>query len=411
MILYYMLILMLPFYYLRWVNGTVGPFSIIKYVGFGVGFVALGAALKNGRMPSLLSTTSSRWFMMLLVWVGLSLGRLMLGYGVYMSLALQMYLSLFCLLFATLALVDSEKALRRAFYASIFSMVVATAYLIREYTQYSGMYDNFRPGSTSGDPNYYSSSVLIVLPLVFAAYRTEERKSWRIALLGIGGLLLIGIGLAGSRGGFLGLALAITFLAWRTRAFVKALVLGAIIIVPMLTMPHGPLYRFLHPVYADQLAVDTRIQTWNIGVEMIKEHPLVGVCIGRFRREVWLHYQRSGESGQIHVAHNTYLEYAAETGLPGAILFIGVLVGTFRELQRTRKLAQEVGNRFLAEYAQAIQAGIVGFAVTSFFLSAASQKVFWFVIFISTPMLRLAERQSPQPAEEAHAESCEIEYA
>jgi O-antigen ligase len=71
------------------------------------------------------------------------------------------------------------------------------------------------------------------------------------------------------------------------------------------------------------------------GVAAVREHPFVGVGLGRFRPSLF-----APPGSPQHVldqpgkAHNEFLSMAAETGVPGALLFVGLLVW-FARLMRT----------------------------------------------------------------------------
>lgn len=63
------------------------------------------------------------------------------------------------------------------------------------------------------------------------------------------------------------------------------------------------------------------------GVEAVRQHPFVGIGPGQFRPSKF-----SDPTMAEHVkdnpgkAHNQYLSMAAETGIPGAIIFVALLV-------------------------------------------------------------------------------------
>ena len=79
-----------------------------------------------------------------------------------------------------------------------------------------------------------------------------------------------------------------------------------------------------------------RTQHMAAGLEAVKQHPFVGVGPGQFRPSKF-----ADPNMAEHVkdnpgkAHNQYLSMAAETGIPGALLFIGVL-GWLAALARGR---------------------------------------------------------------------------
>ena len=68
-----------------------------------------------------------------------------------------------------------------------------------------------------------------------------------------------------------------------------------------------------------------------------------------------------------HIAHNAYVEIAAEMGIPVFAVFVALLVSTFRSLARTRRRAVAYGQESLAAIALAMQAGLMGACVADIF--------------------------------------------
>jgi O-antigen ligase len=70
-----------------------------------------------------------------------------------------------------------------------------------------------------------------------------------------------------------------------------------------------------------------RTQHLSAGVEAVRQHPFVGIGPGQFRPSKF-----SDPTMAEHVkdnpgkAHNQYLSMAAETGIPGALIFVGMLI-------------------------------------------------------------------------------------
>ena len=93
------------------------------------------------------------------------------------------------------------------------------------------MAEGYRPGWVTGDPNYYSVSALLCLPLAFYLLRTDQPRWERWFCLGSIGLILFGLILAASRGALIGLAaaslLAVGRSQHRGRNFLLLLVVSA----------------------------------------------------------------------------------------------------------------------------------------------------------------------------------------
>jgi hypothetical protein len=77
-------------------------------------------------------------------------------------------------------------------------------------------------------------------------------------------------------------------------------------------------------------------------------------------------------------------------GLPGPLALIGMFVASFVTLHRVLRTAKRCGSRFLVDAALGIQTGLIGYAISIFFLSAGFLRLSWFMVFISACMPSLA---------------------
>jgi len=116
-------------------------------------------------------------------------------------------------------------------------------------------------------------------------------------------------------------------------------------------------------------------------------HPLTGVGAGNFG------LLTAGREDFV-VAHNTYIEMAAELGFPGLFAFVAVLGTTFLSARRIRRYAEHSGLRFIAQMSQGIQAGLIGYAVSAFFVSVQWQKFLWLLVFLSISLDAVARHEA-----------------
>jgi O-antigen ligase len=91
------------------------------------------------------------------------------------------------------------------------------------------------------------------------------------------------------------------------------------------------------------------------------------------------------------LAHNTYLEIAAEIGIPCLIIYLWLLYETWRSLERTRRAASEMDDKLLLNLATGMQGGLLGYLVSSFFLSSEYVRFFWFYVFMTIALERLVQ--------------------
>ena len=125
---------------------------------------------------------------------------------------------------------------------------------------------------------------------------------------------------------------------------------------------------------------------------MVKAHPWVGIGLGNFKPLMTRYADPEDKIDTI--AHNTYIEVAAELGLPALIVFLAIFVAAYEALGQVRRRAP--GPNLLHQAAFGMQAGLVGYAVSMFFLSAEYQKLLWLVIFLSMCLPPLARPAEPE---------------
>jgi O-antigen ligase len=114
---------------------------------------------------------------------------------------------------------------------------------------------------------------------------------------------------------------------------------------------------------------------------MIQAHPWAGVGIGNFK-PMMLQYREKGSTTDT-IAHNAYVEIAAELGLPGLAVYLAMLGCAYQTLKQVRRPPFRASPRLVRQAALGLQAGLLGFAVASFFVSAEYQKLFWLMVFLS----------------------------
>jgi O-antigen ligase len=126
------------------------------------------------------------------------------------------------------------------------------------------------------------------------------------------------------------------------------------------------------------------------GLRMVADNPLTGVGLGNFKNALPDYVDLEGSS----LAHNTYLEVAAELGIPALIAFSIVIVAALRSLERSARVARLMGDQYLHDLALGLQAGLAGYLVGATFLSAQHEKFFWLVMFLSITVEQTVRRKA-----------------
>ena len=408
MIFYYILIVSLPLVSHRVFGFPIGPFTVEKYLGMFCLIYALSYLAVRRSPPRLLSTGQARAFLFFFLLATAS--HFTMGTQPTVRSMFLIYFSQALFFLTTLGVVDSVERLRRVLLVTVGSITFASLYVLREWQGGSATYGaDYRPGYVTGDSNFFSMSAVLCVPLVFYLILQAGRRSDRIFWLGCLLVITAAIMVAASRGGFLALLAAMIWFAWhsnrRTRNF---FLVGGVVACIVLLSPLSALDRLVHPTKDDRNATDARLVIWKGGLRMILENPVMGIGLGNFKETVGF-YAKAEEmpEGELvwRQAHNTYIEIAAEMGVPGLLCFLAILLLTFRSLSRVRRQTERSGPAFVHIAAKGIQAGLLGFALGAFFVSTQFLKMFWFMLFLSMclPQLVASEKslasteQSAQP--------------
>ncbi len=388
MIFFYLLVAVMPLESHPLWGNFIGALTVTKYIGIASLSYAVWYGTRRGFMREGFRSPLLVWFLLLFIMASVS--YLWKGVPVlwYMS-PLFTYLSFLFLFFVTVSLVDTLPRLKMTLLVAIASMAIASLYVIREWQKFHNLYPGFRPGYVTGDPNYFCLSAVACLPITSYFMREGHTKLERAYSLVCSILILAAFMLAASRGGFIGLVAASLCVVWQSKQRVRNLaLLGTLLLPLMLLMPASPLVRLLHPSYGDEMGKSTRLELWAAGLRMIEQNPVTGVGLGNFKPLV-TNYEASGIDLE-KIAHNTYIEYAAEMGIPALAVFLIILGISLRSLRRILRDAGPRTPGILLDATQGIYAGLAGVTVAILFLSAERQKFLWMLVFLTVCLESLA---------------------
>ncbi len=391
MILFYLLMFTSPFYHHPFFDRGFGSLTLVKGIGLLCALYAIFYLFSQKKAPRYLGTVRARLFLVLCAWglISYALAGSMRDWASDPALS---YFSFLVLFFVTVTVVDTPKKIWWSLISALAGVAFGALYMLREFQKYHGLYQDLRPGAVVGDPNYYTLAALLILPVAYFWLRGLREQFFRLSVIGMFILVSAAVALASSRGGLLGLIAGVGYLVWDSRNRMRNFVLLFVLLaIPMAVVPRSPLKRLLHPTSADEIGSQTREKAWLAGLNMVKAKPLTGIGLGLFKPMLGFY---SGDPNFHQIGHNSYLEFAAELGIPALILFLWLLWETFRSLGKTKKITLRAGDEFLYPMAAGLQCGIVGCAVGDFFLSAEYLKLFWIVVFLSIPLEQLARSRA-----------------
>jgi O-antigen ligase len=249
--------------------------------------------------------------------------------------------------------------------------------------------DTARTRGTFDDANEYAAAMLVgfALALGFAAGVRRSRR-WRATLITIAVLCLLGLVLTLSRGGLVALVLtAIAFAVgggeWRAK-WIAGLSILLLLVVTY--------FAAVAPPEARQRVTRVnggtgRTSLWTVGVRMFEARTKTGVGIGNFP-VASIHYLL--QPGAIQrddliiskplVAHNTYLQFAAETGLPGVSLFLLLVASSLGATLRSARTFRGHERPELEVLARSLFAATIGYLAASLFISSNYSKLLWMLL-------------------------------
>jgi len=217
------------------------------------------------------------------------------------------------------------------------------------YTRLPLLVRGFVSGTSTGaiHPNELAGVLVLLVPLALArglaAIAQRDKRSITYVAVGLMGLAVLV--LAQSRSGLIAIAVALSLLGARfvvreVRGQVRfgavlaycGMLAGLVVAVWLIVT------RWLQGGTSD-VVLDTfqgRLELWRRAVYMIQDVPLTGIGIGQFDPVLQALYPTflAPPTRAVPHAHNVFLEYAVELGIPGAIAFGYLVIAALRQCWR-----------------------------------------------------------------------------
>jgi O-antigen ligase len=259
-----------------------------------------------------------------------------------------------------------------------------------------------------GDPNELAALVAPALVLAAFSLATVRSPLGRLALLTGGSTIGLALLFTQSRGGIVALAAILV-----TGALLAGPLRARLIAVGLTTIALGISY-FTFTGVPEQFQRLTafsagggtgRLDLWRVTIEMIRDHPLLGVGHGNFQVVEPLYATRNINITFIEfvvdtpkVAHNTYLELLTELGPIGLGAFLVLLVGASLTALRAAKVFSQLGDRVLEIESRALVIGFLGTLAAFMFITAQYEKQLWLLLGLAVGLGTLANRGRDQAA-------------
>ena len=293
------------------------------------------------------------------------------------------------LMFASV--VDDRDKARGIFLAIVVWTFVTTCVALGKY------YLGLTPGAVGpvGNRNLLAIYINCATVCAYLLYQTTPEMRARILLALSLPVFFLGLGLTFPRTGLIVQALVLA-LVWvrvvREKGFL--ILAGSAVALCLITllMPTDFYERVSTIAPAIERQQDTfgvRMRLWNVAMRMIQERPVFGVGPGNFSigAQRYIH----GDVRLIGLsAHNAYVEVAAETGLVGAGLFVGILLSALAQTRRALRVARSVGAKDVEMFAIMNEIALVALAVHALTGGIEILKYLWLLVGMSFALSRIA---------------------
>ena len=342
----------------------------------------VGACLYFVRKPDMQFLRSWQNLFLLILWLFLYLSTEYGDFGTPEPKWMSYYNKMFLIYFLALALITSESKLYLVSWVIGGSLGYLGLWANEQYflNGWPIVHGPGRPGATFYDENGFA--LVLVMGMTFMWYLMRYTKVWylRLILLGLLPLTAHAVILTFSRGGFLGMSAAMGWilLKEKNRKLAAGLTVAGMI---FFILAAGAEYRDrIGSInqFEEDASAQARFDSWEAGRKMAVRNPFFGVGLKRFM-DAYQYYSITVP----HVAHNTWIQLAAECGFVavGAYAMIMLLtwVTLFRTKRRIPRLPPEQQGRFYCLTGM-YQAALIGYLVCGFFLSSEELEFYYVIV-------------------------------
>src|SRR3954466_13426666 len=224
------------------------------------------------------------------------------------------------------------------------------------------------------DPNHDAMALVGALPILLFL-TTGHGHRWPLRIFAALGAVacIAGVIATHSRGGSLGLAVAVALFALlsRRKAIAGVLVMVAAAGVLLLAPTSFWQRNETSTLGAEDLSIEGRLQAWQVAERIFHERPILGVGQAAFldARNQYAPIDSNRLFGHRYVAHNLVLEVLGQLGLVGLIGLMGFIGASLWSAWKAR-------NGELGGESRAVLAALIGYLVCQMFSGYSNS---WFL--------------------------------
>ena len=296
--------------------------------------------------------------------------------------------------FVSIIIINDARKYRLLIISFILIIIYYTFWA--NYQYFSGISEYYRStGRLSGpfsyhrggiyiDENVFAMLFVIGIPFLHFFSLYSKNKAIKYLLLGTIPWTWHAIFLTGSRMGLLGLSVVSLHIVIKTKSkltgivFLIGLILAVFLYGGNLLERSAATFSYMDRTQ-DDTPIDPRLISWKVGFKMMLDHPVFGVGIGKFQ-PAFTNYSGT----RPHVAHNTFLQFGAESGVVAGFMYLLIIFGMLKINRKYSRSDTDKADPLLMASSNALFVSIFGFFICSFFLNLAYFEVFYYLIALTT---------------------------
>ena len=224
-------------------------------------------------------------------------------------------------------------------------------------------------GGIFSNPNDLALQLVMMAPIAAGLFLATRNLASRFLYFAFVVIFVLGIVATFSRGGLIGFVGALSIFLWRGVRRNRFLVLGTVLVIGLGFLVLAPSEYGARISTTNDGSVMTRQDELKRSLFLMFGHPLFGVGMDNF-----VLY-----SNDEHATHNAYTQVGSELGVVAMMIYILFLTKTLKRIKQMQKTFEETRDTESRWFAVGLEASLIGYMVSSFFLSVA---FLWYVYYL-----------------------------
>ncbi len=261
---------------------------------------------------------------------------------------------------------------------------------------------SFADFGIAGPPGYFTNSGELSLLMamffcmsltVYIALKKDLRGWKKLFLLSMPITAAMANLASSSRGSQIAMVTSILLFmfVYKKISFKNLIIICVSVVLIYNVIPDEQLARF--ETAGDDKSSQARLIYWDKGLEMMEKHPFVGVGHWNFPAYFDRYYSSYKIYEGSEVAHNIFVEVGSTLGYPGLLVFIIIILESFRITRKLRSsLAVSNPDHWLVHFSRGLDLAMISYLIGGQFMSVAFYPFVWIHLAFAVAACNVAKK-------------------